>query len=97
MPLLAQAATVPASGIVLGLPEVVAIAGALLAGYGVLARVIQSLWRAYSDVVEARRRDAEAAIPALTKAAEQIAQSAAVLKLATQALRDLGYEQEEGA
>ena len=97
MPLLAQAATVPASGIVLGLPEVIAIAGALLAGYGVLARVIHSLWREYREAVEARRRDAEAAIPALTKAAEQIAQSAAVMRLATQALRDLGYEQEEGA
>ena len=82
-------------GITLGLPEVLAVGALLLSGYGVLARVIYSLWREYREVTEQRRQDAAAAIPALVRAADQIAHSGAVLAEATRALRELGYAPEE--
>ena len=88
-------ASVP--GIVLGLPEVLAVGALLLSGYGVLARVIYSLWREYREVTEQRRQDAAAAIPALVRAADQIAHSGAVLAEATRALRELGLAPKEGA
>lgn len=82
-----------ASGLTLGILEAAAIAGALLSGYGVLAKVIHALWLdnrrlhdRLGELAELRRADSAEALPALSKAGHQIATNTEVLTRVSEAL-----------
>ena len=90
---LAQIQSAPPSGLTLGMAEVLAIAGALLGGYGVLAKVIHALWQdnkrlhdRLGELAELRRADSAEALPALSKAGFQIATNTEVLTRVSEAL-----------